>query len=605
MPPFMYPALLILKYLRTKLAPLFAAVAVTLCTAMVILVISVMGGFLDMLKQSAKQLTGDIVIVTPSLTGFPHYDEIQKQLLAEPEFVATTPVIRSFGLFNGFGVTKGIEVIGIRPESFAQVVRYEDSLYWSVDDALSHYEHGFYEPLNGRAKDADAIFEARKQELKTGFDLKKAAMTFTPPTFNRLRGPEDLRFPRFRMTELGNRDAMGVPLSPFNPEAKSLPGIVLGIEVSPDNRRDAEGQYSFENSRVDFAVNLTVVPLDGSGDLGAGTPAKSSFLIVNEYKSGLYDVDAASAFIEFDRLQRMLKMEPTAISFDSETGEPINPPIVVPGRCSQIVCKTAPGTDLLAARDKADLIIDRVSTKLGGISPYVRAITWEQEHAQLLSAVKNEKGMITFLFAIISVVAIVMVATTFYMIVLEKTRDIGTLRAIGASATGVLGVFLGYGLLIGVLGSLAGTGIAIFIVNHLNELQAALGHRMSTLIASAIFVIVATLGLLIGLIIFNRRRDNLIEWTVWPTVGFAAALITVIYIAFPAIQIPQLTQLDNKFGWMMWDPSLYYFDRIPARIKPPETAAIAIGAVISSVIGALIPAVIAAFLKPMEALRYE
>jgi len=601
----MYPALLIIKYLRTKLAPLFAAVAVTLCTAMVILVISVMGGFLDMLKESAKQLTGDIVIVTPSLTGFPHYEEIQKQLLAEPEFVATTPVIRSFGLFNGFGVTKGIEVIGIEPPSFSKVVKYEDSLYWSVDDALRHYEHGFFEPLANRAENADEIFEARKKELQTGFDLNKSAMTFEPPTFNRLRGPKDLRFPRHRMTELGNRDAMGIGLDPYNPESKSLPGVVLGIEVSPDNRRDAEGQYSFENSRVDFAVNITVVPLDGSGDLGAGTPAKSSFLIVNEYKSGLYDVDAASAFIEFDRLQRMLKMEATTISFDSETGEPISPPIVVPGRCSQIVCKTAPGTDLLAARAKADTIIDRVNGKLGGISPYVRAITWEQEHAQLLSAVKNEKGMITFLFAIISVVAIVMVATTFYMIVLEKTRDIGTLRAIGASATGVLSVFLGYGLLIGVLGSLAGTGIAIFIVNHLNELQAALGHRMSTLIASTAAIVVATVVLLIALIIFNRRRDNLIEWTVWPTVAFAAVLICVVYIAFPAIQIPPLTNLDNKFGWMMWDPSLYYFDRIPARIAPPETAAIAIGAVISSVVGAFIPAVIAAFLKPMEALRYE
>ena len=41
----MYKLLLILKYLRRKLAPLFAAMAVMLCTAMVIIVISVMGGF--------------------------------------------------------------------------------------------------------------------------------------------------------------------------------------------------------------------------------------------------------------------------------------------------------------------------------------------------------------------------------------------------------------------------------------------------------------------------------------------------------------------------------------------------------------------------------
>ncbi|MCC7407277.1 MAG: hypothetical protein IT442_04350, partial [Phycisphaeraceae bacterium] len=41
----MYVLTLILRYLRRKLAPMFAVLAVTLCTAMVVIVVSVFGGF--------------------------------------------------------------------------------------------------------------------------------------------------------------------------------------------------------------------------------------------------------------------------------------------------------------------------------------------------------------------------------------------------------------------------------------------------------------------------------------------------------------------------------------------------------------------------------
>ena len=55
----------------------------------------------------------------------------------------------------------------------------------------------------------------------------------------------------------------------------------------------------------------------------------------------------------------------------------------------------------------------------------------------------------------------------------------------------------------------------------------------------------------------------------------------------------------------MWDPQLYFFEKIPDQVYWPEVIAIGLGAVVSSVLGAIIPAVIAARLNPVEALRYE
>ena len=61
---------------------------------------------------------------------------------------------------------------------------------------------------------------------------------------------------------------------------------------------------------------------------------------------------------------------------------------------------------------------------------------------------------------------------TFFMIVVEKTRDIGTLKALGASGRGVMSIFLSYGLLLGFVGSGAGLLGGLLFVRHINEIAA-------------------------------------------------------------------------------------------------------------------------------------
>src|SRR5436189_6380004 len=96
----MYKLLLILKYLRKRRIAWVSLVAVTICTAMVLVVISVMGGWLRMFRESFHGLSGDVIVAGPSLIGFPYYQEMIQQIEALPEVAAAVPTIRTFGLIN-------------------------------------------------------------------------------------------------------------------------------------------------------------------------------------------------------------------------------------------------------------------------------------------------------------------------------------------------------------------------------------------------------------------------------------------------------------------------------------------------------------------------
>jgi len=483
----MYILMLIQKYLRRKLAPLFAAMAVTLCTAMVIIVISVMGGFLLMMRDAAQRLTGEVTVFA-DLTGFAGYEKLAEQLVALPGIAAATPITRSFGLINMDGSVHPVEVVGIDPVGFNTVTGYFKTIHWRNKDIQSYLDS-----LGGSGSGLEPI------------DVENAAQTFTIP--------EIWAHPNVRA------------------------GMILGIEITPWNRRNDDGKYNVALARMGTSAVLTVLPLTARGSFGAIEPARENLVVLNEFKSDLHEVDSNRVYVPFETLQRMLSMHPreTHERWDPETGEPIGEPTIIPGRASELMIKGDPGMKLAELKALVDAAVDSFQAEqkqTGGL--WVR--TWEERHATLLNAVEKEKGLLTVLFGIISLVAITMIAVIFYMIVMEKTRDIGTLRALGASSQGIATIFLGYGLAIGIIGSAVGFALAATIVLNLNEIQDLL-HRFT--------------------------------------------------------------------GFRMWDPKIYYFERIPTSLDPQEIGIILTVAVFSSVLGSLLPAIHASRQHPVEALRYE
>ena len=89
----------------------------------------------------------------------------------------------------------------------------------------------------------------------------------------------------------------------------------------------------------------------------------------------------------------------------------------------------------------------------------------------LLAAISIEKGILNVLLFMIVAVAGFGILAIFTMIVVEKTRDIGILKALGASNGGVMKIFLVYGLLLGVVGAALGTALGLAFTHNINEIE--------------------------------------------------------------------------------------------------------------------------------------
>src|ERR1051325_8976696 len=112
----MYKLFLTLRYLTRKKIVLFPILAIWLCVMMMIIVASIMGGFVKRAQSVNRDLNGDIVISSPSFSGWPHYEELGGNLKNRfPEIADWTPLVHGFGLINlpDRNATRGVLVVGV------------------------------------------------------------------------------------------------------------------------------------------------------------------------------------------------------------------------------------------------------------------------------------------------------------------------------------------------------------------------------------------------------------------------------------------------------------------------------------------------------------
>ena len=104
-----------------------------------------------------------------------------------------------------------------------------------------------------------------------------------------------------------------------------------------------------------------------------------------------------------------------------------------------------------------------------GLGDELVATTWMEQSSGILNALIVEKNVMFYLLFFIVLVAALCILSAQITFVIQKTREIGMLKALGASKWQISGIFLGQSAIIGVIGVASGYGLGMLAVTYRNE----------------------------------------------------------------------------------------------------------------------------------------
>jgi lipoprotein-releasing system permease protein len=110
------------------------------------------------------------------------------------------------------------------------------------------------------------------------------------------------------------------------------------------------------------------------------------------------------------------------------------------------------------------------------LGPNYRVYTWMEENSSLLDAVLVEKNVMFYVLFFIMIVAALCILSALITFVVQKTREIGMLKALGATDLQVSLIFLSQGAMVGALGDLAGYGLGMLALAYRNEFLHFMRH---------------------------------------------------------------------------------------------------------------------------------
>jgi lipoprotein-releasing system permease protein len=170
---------------------------------------------------------------------------------------------------------------------------------------------------------------------------------------------------------------------------------------------------------------------------------------------------------------KSMRLEVTGI-FDTGMYEYDNSYVVVSLETAQQLAQLGTAVTGIEVRTPTRWVAPEIGQQLADSLGPLRVLDWHQQNNQLFSALKLEKLGMTVILLLIVLVAAFNIISTLVMVVTDKTREIGILRAMGMPARSIRRLFFAQGLVIGVVGTGAGlvVGLAAAIIIGHNKLIA-------------------------------------------------------------------------------------------------------------------------------------
>ncbi len=188
--------------------------------------------------------------------------------------------------------------------------------------------------------------------------------------------------------------------------------IILGVELA-------------NSLGVSIGDKITMIAPQGTISPMGVIPRIKRFTLTGLFEAGMHEYDSGLAIVHLKDAQKVFKMR---------------------GKITALQLKL----DDMFEVDKVRKYIDNNFKKV----LYTR--DWTQQHANFFKAIQMEKRMVFIFLTLIIMVAAFNIVSTMVMVVTDKQKDIAVLRTIGAAPSSIQLIFIIQGLIIGIIGSVAG-----------------------------------------------------------------------------------------------------------------------------------------------------
>jgi len=126
----------------------------------------------------------------------------------------------------------------------------------------------------------------------------------------------------------------------------------------------------------------------------------------------------------------------------------------------------------IAVKTSDRYLADEVRDNLREVlEPGVFSLTWMDMNKQLFDAIRMERSVMFFILLFIVLVAAFGIMNTLITVTVQKTREIGIMKALGAQTWQIISVFLAQGIVVGIFGTLTGLISGIALVQYRNEVR--------------------------------------------------------------------------------------------------------------------------------------
>jgi lipoprotein-releasing system permease protein len=239
-----------------------------------------------------------------------------------------------------------------------------------------------------------------------------------------------------------------------------------------------EGEYDLEGSK-------TIVGSELARELGVTVGEKLTIFSPGNFKEILNEIERLEKtggkpedIASLKQLILPTELEVTGIFesgrylYDSEF-------LIVPLHIGQELYNLGPAAHGLAVKTRDPYLADKVRNDLTTrLEPPAYAMSWMDMNKQIFDAIRMERQVMFFILMFIILVAAFGIMNTLITVTVQKTREIGVMKALGARTNQIVGVFLAQGMVVGVFGTLLGLGLGISLTQYRNEANRFLSRTL-------------------------------------------------------------------------------------------------------------------------------